>query len=693
MLKNKELRGVISGLAVFGLTFGLGVMGAFQVPEWKSWDLRLRLFSEPEKADDRIVLILIDQESLDVYSREQGISWPWPRQMYVPIIEYCRNAGAAAVFFDLIFSEDSVWGMDDDLALAESMQEEGGVFLPVHFSRRQAAYSRRKIPERFALEPSSYPSQAVMPSASFTAPLDIYLEAAEGMGNVQTPPDDDGIFRRIPLLVSWEDAVYPALPAAMDIYITGNTPFNRIPLDKNGRMIIRYYGPAGVYPRYSAAAVIDSYVCSRSGEEPQIPGSSFEGKIVLVGGSAPGILDLRPTPFSPVFPGVEIQAAALDNLLNGDAVRRSSFGLSVLFVFILSLGISLGATLINRFWKTAVFAAAGFLIPPAAAAGAFFSGIWLDLAAPLFSAAAAFTLAVFMNYRVEGKQRRFIRRVFSHYLSGHVIERIIADPDRLKLGGEEREVSSFFSDVAGFTSISEGLTPEELVLMLNRYLSEMSDIILKSGGTLDKYEGDAIIAFWNAPLNQPDHAFRACCSALDCQRKLDALRPVFKEEFGHEIFARIGINSGPAVVGNMGSQNRFDYTAMGDTINLASRLEGACKQYGISTLIGEKTQMQVREKILTREIDKIRVKGKSRPVRVYELIGMKDKVPAEKIKEAELFEEALVLYRRKEWNRAAEKFRMLNNDPAAAVYLRRLQFLKTSPPSEDWEGVFDLKSK
>ncbi len=693
MIKKKWFRGSLLGLVVFGLTLGLWTTGAFRVLEWKSWDLRLRLLADPDAADKDIVLILIDQSSLDLYSEQQGIAWPWPRQMYVPIIEYCRGGGARAVFFDLILSEDSVWGIEDDLALAESMQSRKGVFLPAHFSRRKNQSGIEKIPVRFKLDLDVKPGKAAMPADSVTAPLNIYLNAVQGIGNVQTPPDDDGIFRRLPLLAAWRDAFYPSLPLAMYAYLTGEANIKQQPLDRDGRLIIRYHGPAGVYARYSAAGVINSYARAQLGEMPQIPADIFKDKIVLVGGNAPGILDLRPTPFSPVFPGVEMQAAVLDNLINHNAVNPAPFPVSAFFMFFLAFGISLGTTFLSRFRTQAFLAGACLLVPAAAAAAAFWSGMWLDFIPPLFSAFLAFTLAVFMNYRVEGRQKRFIRQVFSHYLSGHVIERVIADPGLLKLGGEQRDISSFFSDIAGFTSISEGLTPEKLVQMLNRYLSEMSDIILQSGGTLDKYEGDAIIAFWNAPLDQPDHAFRACRAALECQRRLDELRPGFTESFGHDIRARIGINSGPAVVGNMGSENRFDYTAMGDTINLASRLEGACKVYKINTLIGEKTHAQTRQKILTREVDLIRVVGKSLPIRIFELIGLRGDVPEEKKNAVAIFESALASYRARDWSRAEDEFLMLPNDPVAVLYLQRLQGMKASSPPDDWDGVFDLTSK
>jgi len=298
-----------------------------------------------------------------------------------------------------------------------------------------------------------------------------------------------------------------------------------------------------------------------------------------------------------------------------------------------------------------------------------------------------------LNYNIEGKQRRFVKKVFHHYLSPHVIERVLEDPSLLKLGGEKREITSFFSDIAGFTSLSEGLSPEELVHFLNEYLSDMTDIILESGGTLDKYEGDAIISFWNAPLDFTDHAVRACRAALDSQKRLVKLKPHFQKRYGHMISARIGVNSGPAVVGNMGSQRRFDYTAIGDTINLASRLEGACKQYGISILVGETTYKQVKDVIAAREVDLIRVVGKKNPVRVYEILDELKYLSEEEHKSIDVFQRGLGFYRACKWEEAVTLFNKLKDDKLAKVYIERCGKLEKSPPPDDWDGVVDLKVK
>jgi adenylate cyclase len=348
---------------------------------------------------------------------------------------------------------------------------------------------------------------------------------------------------------------------------------------------------------------------------------------------------------------------------------------------------------LRKIWQLIILFILCLALPCGAVWLAFRSGFWLDFVVPEFAVVTGFIGASLLNYGVEGKQRRFIKSVFRHYLSPDVIERVMRNPALLRLGGEKREVTSFFSDVAGFTTISESLAPEELVNLLNEYLSAMTDIILSSGGTLDKYEGDAIIAFWNAPLDQPDHALRACRAALSCQKRLAGLQSRFQEKYGRAVAMRIGLNSGAAVVGNMGSSRRFDYTAMGDTINLAARLEGACKQYQVPILIGEETYRRVQSEVVAREVDIIRVVGKKKPGAVYEIIGEKaDLTPAERVR-LNRYEEAREAYKRREWERAEALFGKIEGDALASLYADRCRTLMQSPPAGDWDGVFDLKAK
>jgi adenylate cyclase len=694
-MSKKLLRGLAVGAAVFLASILLHSLNVLRPLEWKSWDIRLRLLSRPSRASRDIVLIMIDQESLDVYEKSQGMPWPWPRQMYAVFADYLKAGGAKALFLDLILSETSRYGVEDDDILSRAMTASGNVFVPFFISaetKNKDVEALRQL-KRFSLPARDYPKKAVQPLESVSLPIEVLLRSAAGAGNVRFAQDEDSIFRRIPLLFSYESLLLPSLPLALAEFVMGRSPADGVPLDGSGRMIIRYHGPAGTYETYSAAAIINSWAQMDEGKTPQIDPKEFAGKIVLLGTNAPGLLDLRPTPFSPICSWTEIQAAALDNLLHKDFIRITPLAVLFLYLLVLALLTAVGISFSMKIWKIAIFFALLLALPAAASALAFRGGYWLDFAVPEAAVLASFIGAALLNYSHEGRQRRFIKNVFRHYLSPDVIERILQNPSMLDLGGERREISAFFSDVAGFTSISEKLSPEELVELLNAYLSEMTDIILSLGGTLDKYEGDAMIAFWNAPLDQPDHALRACRAALRCQKRLAELRPEFKRRFGSEVFARIGVHSGPAVVGNMGSEKRFDYTAMGDTMNLASRLEGACKQYKVATLIGEPTRDMVKAAIVTREIDMIRVVGKKTPVRVFEPVGEREETASGEIEKAALFERGLEAYRNRDWDGAVETFRKLGEDVPAGIYVRRCLAFKQSPPPPDWDGVFELGEK
>lgn len=693
---QKVRRGLLIGLAAFALAMAAHWAGALRTLEWKSWDLRLSLWSDPGRADKDIVILLIDQYSLDFFEKEQGLPWPWPRQLYSAVVDYLKRGGARAVFFDLVLSESSRSGVEDDRDFAAAMTRAGNVFLALSLSRSEAGYEEPPVEllRRFGLRQGEPPPGIELPAArSASTPVLPLLEACRGAGNVLFEPDSDGVFRRLPVAFRYQGLVLPSIALALAGASGFTGGLSALPLDRDGRMILRYHGPAGTYRSYSIAALINSWARIEEGLEPQVRPEEFAGKTVLVGGSAPGLLELRPTPLSPVFPGVEIQATAFDNIMHRDAFRESGTLILIALVLVFAIFTAVAASLLQRVWQQVIFLLAALALPFAAARAAFASGVWVGLAAPETAVLLGFLGSALVNYTVEGRQRRFIKGVFSHYLSPQVIERIVEDPGRLKLGGEKREVTSFFSDVAGFTSISEKLSPEELVNFLNEYLSEMTEIILESGGTLDKYEGDAIIAFWNAPLDQPDHALRGCRAALLCQARLAELRPRFQALTGRPVAMRVGLNSGPAVVGNMGSSRRFDYTAMGDTINLASRLEGAGKQYRVSILAGRNTYEQVRSEILGREVDLIRVVGKAEPVAVYEIIAERAAAAAELLERLRLFNEARGLYLQRRWDEALRLFESLAGDPVAEVYVGRCLAMRKEPPPEGWDGVFTLKEK
>jgi len=692
-MSKKLLRGLAVGVIAFAAAWVISRTEVLRPLEWKSWDARLRLGADPARAGRDIVILYIDQYSLDVFEK-QGVSWPWPRQMYSAVVKYLAAGQARAVFFDMIFSEPSVYGVEDDADLARTMKESDRVFVPFTVSAAPAEDAAPdRLLARLALRGQAVPPGLVKPVRSVSIPLDDILSSARGAGNVQFSPDGDSIYRRMRLVSSYKDMVLPSLPLALAEFAAGPQDLRKIPLDPSGQMIIRYHGGLGTYKNYSIAAIINSWAQIESGQKPQIPAAEFAGKVVFVAGSAPGLMDLRPSPLNPKSPGTEIHAAALDNLLRRDFIRFPAPAVSFLLMLGFCIFTAVGVTHLKRFWTILVFFILSLVLPAGAAVLGLASGYWLQFVAPVVGVLLSFIGAAVINYQTEGRQRRFIKSAFRYYLSPAVIEQVLNDPSRLRLGGEKRDITSFFSDVAGFTSISEGLKPEELVNLLNAYLSEMTDIILDTGGTLDKYEGDAIIAFWNAPLDQPDHGLRACRAALRCQRRLAEMQPDLQKRFGRGLRVRIGLNSGPAVVGNMGSASRFDYTAMGDTINLASRLEGACKAYGLPVLIGEETYLMVKEAIACREVDTLRVVGKSRPVRVYEILGETGTRTPEQAAALDRYHQALAAYKIKEWAKAESLFEGLGDDPLARVYTERCRGLIGNPPAGDWDGVFELKLK
>jgi adenylate cyclase len=424
-------------------------------------------------------------------------------------------------------------------------------------------------------------------------------------------------------------------------------------------------------------------VRDEEGGEIALPKQLLAGRYVFVGLTAPGLLDLRPTPLGAVFPGVEIHATVMENLLAGRLVvppRRSwtwALALAAAVAVALALGRVRGA--LSALPLPLV---AGLLLLVSTAA--FRAGAWLPLAAPLLAAALAFVSVQTVDYATEGRQRRFLKHAFRHYLSPTVIEKILEDPSRLALGGERKELTIFFSDLADFTTLSEKLEPEALTSLLNLYLTEMTDVIQGEGGTVDKYEGDAIIAFWNAPLDQPDHATCAVRAALGCLAALDRLNPRLAELSGSALRMRIGVHTGTAVVGNMGSRDRFDYTVLGDAANLASRLEGTCKVFGVKLLVSEETFRRVGGTVPAREIGLVRVAGRRTPTRVFEP-GAAD---------TRSFDEALRAWYQGDLERAAAGFARLPDDPAASAYRVRCEELRAAggTPAE-WSGVWEMRGK
>ena len=448
------------------------------------------------------------------------------------------------------------------------------------------------------------------------------------VGNVSTSLSNDTVIRRMVPGRLFDGRFFPSLGLAAylaanpkaTLRLAGNelcVDGHRVPMDDRGEVILRYRGPSQTHKTVSVQAVLQSEVRIEEGGKPVLDPSIFRDAYVFFGLTAPGLLDLKASPTDTVYPGVEVHATFLDNLLADDFMRPAPAAASIALALILALAAGLLGRMSRTGWQTTLTFAL-LPIPFAVGAAAYAGGFWLPVAPATVGVALALVSATVLNYALEGRQKRFIKSAFRQYLSPAVIDRLVQNPESLKLGGELRELSIHFSDLKGFTTISESLAPDKLTALLNEYLTAMSDIIMEEGGTVDKYEGDAVIAFWNAPLDLPDHANCAVRAALRCQQKLSELRPVLKAKYGHELHCRIGINTGKVVIGNMGSHQRFNYTFLGDAGNLASRLEGINKQFGTAVMISEFTRRQLGDEFVAREIARVRVVGKSEPVCVFE---------------------------------------------------------------------------
>jgi adenylate cyclase len=463
-----------------------------------------------------------------------------------------------------------------------------------------------------------------------------------------------------------------------------------IPVNERGEMFINYYGPQHTFPYYSVVDILDGKI----GKE------ELAGKMVLIGSSAIAIEDFRPTPFEEVFPGIEIHATVIDNILNDRYLRAPKF--PVFFIDILSV---LLIGLILLFAIPGLGALSGSLFfamllgTTVAIHYYLFSSLLLTThLAPALIQLVLCSPALFLSrFFMEEKEKKYIRGAFGRYMSPHVIEQLVNDPSKLKLGGERRELTAFFSDLAGFSSISEKMQPGDLVHLLNMYLAEMTNILLKYEGTLDKYEGDLIMAFWGAPLDDARHAEKCCRVALEMQGRLKELRTKWAEEGIPQLYARMGINTGPMVVGNMGSETRMDYTIMGDEVNLAARLEGVNKTYGTEIIISQATLDQCGDIFQVRELDSIQVVGKEQAVIIYELLSLKGAVPAEKQEILDLYEEGLALYKDRKWDEAIVIFgRIFELDPddgPSLTYLERCLDYRIHPPGPEWSGVHVMRSK
>ena len=710
-----------------GLTcavFSLGVW-ALRLPflydiELKTVDARFRLRGERPVSGD-VVIAAIDARSVDVLGR-----WPWPRSDLARVIDALHALGARVVALDIVFSEPERGHPESDRRLADAIRRAGNVVLGYFFRIEEGAtpgtrpkFGLRRHPPSRVLEVPGLEDRLRLVSGSRLSLVRVRKEprnlvrcddvepnipgissASDAMGFFSIQPDPDGVVRRVPTLFAcgrdyfgslslrtvsrfWGDApvaVEMAEDGVRSLRIGGRP----VAVNEGGFLRVNFPGPAHAFHHYSAIDLIRKHV----------PREAIRGKIVLVGPTELGIEDIRATPFSAVVPGVEVQAAAVETMLHGTFLRRTNVTTLLDVVIVLLMGVGFGALLqrLSGAVLSALIAVAALTFLVAVEAAAFGrSGVQMNVLYPTLCLLLTYvSVAVYKAFGVE-RQRRELRRLFESYMSPAVVERIVENPDRIVLAGERRDVTVLFSDIEGFTTMSEKLEPEEVVHLLNAYLTPMTELVFQHSGILDKYIGDAVMAIFGAPIDLADHADQACRTALEMIRALSRLKDdEWLSRGWPDIRIRIGINSGPMAVGDMGSSLHRDYTAIGDGVNLASRLEDLSKTYGTRILLSEFTRERLVSPFVLREIDIVQVRGRREPVRVYELRS-EGTAGGEEAAFIQSFEKGLTAFRARAWDEARGHFRAClkarPEDGPAAVMLARCDAQEKAAPAAPRDEV------
>lgn len=732
---------LMAGLYVFQPRFLLFL-------EHKVYDLLFQA-SHSREVSGAVAVVDLDEASLAAYGQ-----WPWPRYRVALLVEKTRRTGAASVALDIVFAETDNTsplvmqrmlreelgvdvqfsglppGLEDNDLILANILGQGPYVLGYYFSvggldgasgpspPGVAHHQDSAAEDRPEADASPHPlnaavlraagavsvQEALFAAGDVVGNIPVLARAAPGSGFINVAADLDGIVRRAPLVMVWQDKVYPSLAlaavlaaAGADTAVLRLTPGGAeslrvagqtIPLDGRGRMLLHYRGGRQTIETFSVADVL----------QDRLPAGALDGKVVFIGTSAAGLKDIRSTPLDPFFPGVEAQATVADTLISGDFLHRPDWAPGLELSLILGMGL-LSTLLLVRLgglWPLVILAGL--------AASAWFGalhtlsahGMYLSPLMPLTALAGNFSLLSFLKFWTEEKEKRQIRSSFEHYLSPEVIARVVKDPGLLQLGGEKKDLTVFFTDIRNFTTLSESLDPQELVAFMNEFHSAMTGIILEQGGTLDKYIGDAIMAFFGAPVEQPRHALIGCRTALLMLERLYECRTAWCFPGFSQIEIGVGISSGEMIVGNMGSVKRLSYTVMGDQVNLASRLEGLTKLYGVKVLVSQSTHARVQGDIVCREIDLVRVKGKTEPVAIFEPFA-RDYFTGGEFAFIPPFEQGLRAYRQNRFTEAAALFQqtlaLKPKDRPSLVYMDRCRALAGSPPPADWGGVWSMSSK
>lgn len=703
------------------------------------YDMKVRL-TMPQGIDKRVVILDIDEKSL----AEQG-RWPWGRDKLATLMNKLFDQyGVKLVGFDVVFAEpDESSGLksleslakkelkdvagfqatlrdlrpqlDNDARFAAAIKNRP-VILGYYFSSKESGVSSGAAPEPvFPAGTFSGRRIGFTQWVSFGGNLPEFEKAAAGAGHFNPLVDIDGTSRRVPLLVEYKGAYYESLSLAMVRNLLGNPaiipgyPGNapasyaamewldlktagggvmRIPVDENAATLIPYRGYQGSFAYISITDVLND----------RVPKEMLAGKVAVIGTTAPGLMDLRATPVGAAYPGVEIHANLIAGMLDGVIKHKPPYilGADVMLVLIAGAVMVFLLPMLSPFRATIV----GLIVLLLLLSVNF--GFWhvANVVLPLANGMILIFLLYAMNmswgYFVESRTKRQLTGLFGQYVPPELVEEMSRDPENYSMAGRKAELTVLFSDVRGFTTISEGLEPDELATLMNQYLGAMTLVVRKHRGTLDKYIGDAIMAFWGAPVEDLEHARNAVLTGLEMHVALHELNKALVARGWPELKIGVGVNTGPMTVGDMGSPVRQSYTVMGDAVNLGSRLEGITKQYGVGFIVGESTRELLKKEFVFRELDRVRVKGKADPVGIYEPVGEEGKVAREDMEEIKLWNQALRSYRAQDWDQAEVTLMNLQRMKPRYLYdlyVKRVEHLRKEPPGENWDGVTIFETK
>ncbi|AMD01039.1 CHASE2 domain-containing protein [Halomonas chromatireducens] len=690
--------------------------------EWQAYDMKVRS-TLSEQADPSLAIIDIDERSL----YEVG-QWPWPRATLADLVNTLFTEYEAGLLgIDVVFAEPetSLWQQHWE-ELSRDYPALGELPPPVdgdeHLSNALAAHPVvLGYYFQASRQPSDPPSVGQLPRPAmveetdplpfpaperYTANLPVLQQSAMSAGFFDNPRvDDDGVFRRVPMLQRWEGELYPNLPLAMLLSLLGEPPVTpvlgegagvtqlealdaggfEIPVDGRGAALVPWYGPRGHFDYISAVDVLEGRL------EP----GALAGKTLILGASAPGLMDLRSTPVGGVYPGPEINLSLLAGMLHQSIHAQPPWVLGFELVSLAALGILM--VLLYPHLNALLLVAISSVLLATAIGGnlwAWYQGLALPIAGLLVLLVAQLLWHLAMNFLRETQQKRWVAERFGQYIPPQLVEDMVDSGESFGLEGEERELTVLFSDVRGFTAFSEAIAPAELTEVMNRLLTPLTGAIHQHRGTIDKYMGDAIMAFWGAPLHDAQHAEHALEGAFAMLGALDAVNREFIAEGKPALAMGVGLNTGPMSVGNMGSSFRMAYTVMGDNVNLGSRLEGLTKAYGVSVIVSETTAERVPNWCF-RRLDKVRVKGRSAPLWILEPLGRREALGDSRREWHAAYEQALELYHAAEFDSSERAFKALTDqqDAPTQMYLERIEQFKADPPPSDWDGVWTHTEK